>query len=64
MGSRLLGYALSLPETWLDHPWGEDLAKVRGKVFVFFGMPEGSDYPPGMTILALPLAAVARDLFI
>ncbi|HUG86822.1 MAG TPA: MmcQ/YjbR family DNA-binding protein [Euzebya sp.] len=47
---RLLDYALTMPEAYLDHPWGEDVAKVRGKVFVFFGMPEGSDYPPGMTV--------------
>jgi predicted DNA-binding protein (MmcQ/YjbR family) len=38
---RLLDYALGLPEAYLDHPWGEDVAKVRKKVFVFFGMPEG-----------------------
>ena len=47
---RLLEYALGLPEAYLDHPWGEDVAKVRGKVFVFFGMPEGSEYSAGMTV--------------
>jgi predicted DNA-binding protein (MmcQ/YjbR family) len=30
-------FALSLPEAVEDHPWGEDVAKVRGKVFVFLG---------------------------
>jgi predicted DNA-binding protein (MmcQ/YjbR family) len=30
-------FALSLPETTEDHPWGEDVVKVRGKVFVFLG---------------------------
>ncbi|MGH3134550.1 MAG: MmcQ/YjbR family DNA-binding protein [Gaiellaceae bacterium] len=30
-------FALSLPESFEDHPWGEDVAKVRGKVFVFLG---------------------------
>ena len=34
---RLLAFALSLPEAVEDHPWGEDVAKVRGKVFVFLG---------------------------
>lgn len=34
---RLRAYALSLPEAWLDHPWGEDVVKVGKKVFVFFG---------------------------
>ena len=38
---QLLDYALGLPETYLDHPWGEDVVKVRKKVFAFFGMPEG-----------------------
>jgi predicted DNA-binding protein (MmcQ/YjbR family) len=36
--ARLLEFALSLPETAEDHPWGESVAKVRGKVFVFLGM--------------------------
>jgi predicted DNA-binding protein (MmcQ/YjbR family) len=35
--ARLLEFALSLPEAWEDHPWGESVAKVRSKVFVFFG---------------------------
>ena len=30
-------FALSLPETSEEHPWGEDVAKVRGKIFVFLG---------------------------
>jgi predicted DNA-binding protein (MmcQ/YjbR family) len=34
---RLLEFALSFPEAVEDHPWGEDVAKVRGKVFVFLG---------------------------
>jgi len=42
--AQLLEFALSLPEAFEDHPWGESVAKVRGKVFVFFGM-EGSPRP-------------------
>jgi predicted DNA-binding protein (MmcQ/YjbR family) len=38
---RLLAFALSLPGAVEDHPWGEDVAKVSGKVFVFLG-PAGS----------------------
>ncbi|MDH4177254.1 MAG: MmcQ/YjbR family DNA-binding protein [Thermoleophilia bacterium] len=30
-------FALSLPEAVEDFPWGESVAKVRGKVFVFLG---------------------------
>ncbi|MDP9252261.1 MAG: MmcQ/YjbR family DNA-binding protein [Chloroflexota bacterium] len=36
--ARLLKYALAKPDATLDHPWGENVAKVRGKVFVFFGL--------------------------
>ena len=45
---QLLEYALGLPEAHLDHPWGEDVAKVRKKVFVFFGMPKSAE--PGMSV--------------
>ena len=41
----LLAFALALPEAWEDHPWGESVAKVGKKVFVFFGMPEVDEGP-------------------
>ncbi|MEP7158068.1 MAG: MmcQ/YjbR family DNA-binding protein [Chloroflexota bacterium] len=54
---RLIQYALGLPEAYLDHPWGEDVAKVRKKVFVFFGMPEGTDFGMGVKLpQSAPLA--------
>jgi predicted DNA-binding protein (MmcQ/YjbR family) len=34
---KLLEFALTLPEAYEDHPWDETVAKVRKKVFVFFG---------------------------
>ncbi|MCA8969131.1 MAG: MmcQ/YjbR family DNA-binding protein [Planctomycetes bacterium] len=37
---RLVDFSLSLPEAWEDHPWGETVAKVRKKVFVFFGVEQ------------------------
>jgi predicted DNA-binding protein (MmcQ/YjbR family) len=38
--SRLLEFALSLPEAFEDQPWEDDtVAKVRKKIFVFFGGP-------------------------
>ena len=37
--TKLLEFALGLPEAVEDHPWGEAVAKVRKKVFVFFGGP-------------------------
>lgn len=36
-------YALSLPAATEDHPWGETVAKVQGKVFVFLGRPDPVD---------------------
>lgn len=33
----LLAHALALPGAWEDHPWGERVAKVGPKVFLFFG---------------------------
>ncbi len=35
--AKLLSFALALPEAVEDHPWNETVAKVRKKVFVFFG---------------------------
>jgi predicted DNA-binding protein (MmcQ/YjbR family) len=37
---KLTAYALGFPEAYEDHPWGEIVAKVNKKVFVFLGVPE------------------------
>jgi predicted DNA-binding protein (MmcQ/YjbR family) len=37
----LLEHALSYPEAREDFPWGERVVKVRGKVFLFMGRPDG-----------------------
>jgi predicted DNA-binding protein (MmcQ/YjbR family) len=38
--NHLIEFALSLPEAFEDHPWEDDtVAKVRAKIFVFFGGP-------------------------
>lgn len=39
---RLIVFALSFPEAWEDHPWGESVAKVGKKVFCFFGGEQGA----------------------
>ncbi len=36
--SEILEAALAYPEAWKDHPWGETVAKVRKKVFLFSGI--------------------------
>jgi predicted DNA-binding protein (MmcQ/YjbR family) len=55
-------FALSLPEAYEEFPWGERVAKVKGKVFVFFGM-NGDDLGlsvklPQSSMLALGLPFV------
>jgi predicted DNA-binding protein (MmcQ/YjbR family) len=39
---RFLKAAASYPEAYEDRPWGEVVYKVKGKVFVFCGMPQES----------------------
>lgn len=58
---ELIAYALALPEAHEDHPWGETVAKVRGKVFVFFGGDESFGFSvklpeSGAALLSMPFA--------
>jgi predicted DNA-binding protein (MmcQ/YjbR family) len=48
--ARLLKYALAKPDATLEHPWGENVAKVKGKVFVFFGVESGGEYVMGVKL--------------
>ena len=47
----VLAFALELPEAYLDHPWGEDVAKVNKKVFAFLGTGDRAD--PAMSVKLL-----------
>lgn len=64
---KLHAYAMSLPETRVDHPWGETVAKVGKKVFVFnLGVipPKDSKYPPGLSVKLRPsLPAISKRSF-
>ena len=42
-------FALGLPGAVEEFPWGESVAKVNQKVFVFLGVQDGS-YPLGVTV--------------
>jgi predicted DNA-binding protein (MmcQ/YjbR family) len=53
------------PDAVEDHPWGETVYKVRGKVFTFLGMPENARITVKALaedrdgLLALPFITVA-----
>lgn len=55
---ELMAYALALPEAWEDHPWGERVAKVGKKVFLFCGKPHGQDETLGFSV-KLPRSGIA-----
>lgn len=40
LGEPIRAFAFGLPEAWEDHPWGDTVAKVGKKVFLFLGNPE------------------------
>ena len=44
LGDVLRAFAFGLPEAWEDHPWGESVAKVGKKVFVFFGTTDEGQF--------------------
>ena len=41
-------FALTFPGSHEDHPWGETVVKVKGKIFVFLG--DESDEPGGFSV--------------
>lgn len=50
IGEQLRAFALSLPEAYEDHPWGESVAKVGKKVFVFLGRGDSPDGSYGFSV--------------
>ncbi len=44
------------PGAYEDHPWGESVAKVDGKVFAFFGVPDSNGAYTGFSV-KLPVSA-------
>ncbi|MGW7074511.1 MmcQ/YjbR family DNA-binding protein [Streptomyces sp. NPDC054871] len=58
---RVRDFALGMPSATEDFPWGESVAKVNKKVFVFLGTDDGS-YPLGITVKLTDEAAHAHAL--
>ena len=54
-------FALGLPGAAEEFPWGESVAKVNKKVFVFLGVSDGS-YPMGVTVKLKDAEAHAHAL--
>lgn len=58
---RVRSFALGLPGAVEEFPWGESVAKVHKKVFVFLGVDDGS-HPLGVTVKLTDEAAHAHAL--
>ena len=64
---QLKQYCADKPEAVEDHPWGETVFKVKGKVFTFLGMPDSESTRITVKaraedrdgLLALPFISVA-----
>lgn len=59
---ELRSYALSFPGATEDFPWGERVAKVHGKVFVFLGCNPVPGGPVGLSVKLPESGAEALDL--
>lgn len=54
--NELLAFALTLPQAERASPWGHAVAKVKGKVFAFFGGDAGEPESLSLTV-KLPVSA-------
>jgi predicted DNA-binding protein (MmcQ/YjbR family) len=52
----LIKFALTYPEATLEHPWGHDVVKVKGKMFASFGGEAGTKGEFSMS-LKLPVSS-------
>jgi len=59
--AALQAFALTFPEATLEHPWGENVVKVKGKIFVFLGM-DTADGSFGLSVKLPGSAHVALEL--
>jgi predicted DNA-binding protein (MmcQ/YjbR family) len=57
--AKLRDFALSLPETHEDLPWGERVVKVKKKVFVFLGRDMDAHFGLGVKLPSSNKSALA-----
>jgi len=62
LSRELRRFALALPGAAEDFPWGERVAKVNGKVFVFLGVDPVEGGPMGLSVKLPASAEEALDL--
>jgi predicted DNA-binding protein (MmcQ/YjbR family) len=53
---KLIKFALTYPEAVLEHPWGHDAVKVKGKMFATFG-GEANDPNEFSLTVKLPISS-------
>ncbi len=53
---KLIAYALTFPETRVDHPWGDEVVKVKDKMFAAFGGDPAGAKEMSMSV-KLPVSA-------
>jgi len=59
---ELRAFAMGLPEATEDFPWGDRVAKVNGKVFVFLGLDPVPGGPIGLSLKLPASGQEALDL--
>ncbi|MFN8548690.1 MAG: MmcQ/YjbR family DNA-binding protein [Candidatus Eisenbacteria bacterium] len=59
--AALQEFALTFPGAVLEHPWGENVVKVKGKIFVFLGM-NTTDGSFGLSVKLPGSAHIALEL--
>ena len=59
---ELRAFAMGLPGATEDFPWGDRVAKVNGKVFVFLGLDPVPGGPIGLSVKLPATAPEALDL--
>ncbi len=53
---KLIAYAMTFPETTLEYPWGDQVVKVKGKMFAAFGGDPAGAKQMSMSV-KLPVSA-------